>query len=149
MIWTKNFTELSNEEILTIYKARTDPRTTQFCLNNNFSFDNHQNFIHSLKFRDDAIYLIVYNDNDFIGVVSFNNFENKSSEFGMYKNPKVTGVGSTLMEVILNYAKNNLHLQSIIAKVLKHNAKALGLYLKFGFKQYFDDEKFIFLRLDI
>lgn len=147
MIWTKNFANLTSDEVLQVYKARTHPSTLAFS-NTNFSFEEHLGFVKSLKFRSDRVYLMVFDDNEFIGVISFVDIENGSAEFGVYKNPDETGVGDILMQEIIKQAKN-LNINSILASVLKNNPKAIHLYEKFGFNLASQDDKFLYLKLNL
>lgn len=147
MIWTKSFTKLSNDEIVKVYKARTDPTTLEFS-NTNFSFDEYRNFIHSLKFANDKVYLMVYKNNEFIGVILFTNIIGDMAEFGVYKCPSVTNVGDILMRELIKEAKN-LNIKKIVARALKENKKALYLYHKFGFITTVEDDKIVYLKLNL
>ncbi|KAB0611371.1 GNAT family N-acetyltransferase [Campylobacter hyointestinalis] len=147
MVWTKNFTKLSNDEILKVYKARTDPATLKFS-NTNFSFDEHINFIFSLKFAKDKVYFMVYKDDEFIGVISFTNIIGDMAEFGVYKCPSVSNVGDILMKELIKEAKN-LNIKTILARVFKENKKALYLYHKFGFMTMIEDDKIAHLKLNL
>lgn len=147
MIWTKNFVNLTSDEVLEVYKARTHPATLEFS-NTNFSFEEHLSFVHSLKFRSDKVYLMVFDDNEFIGVISFVNIKNGSAEFGVYKNPDKNGVGDILMQEIFKQAKN-LNINSILASVLKNNPRAIHLYAKFGFSLVNQDDKMLYLKLNL
>ncbi len=45
------------------------------------------------------------------------------------------GVGSHLLEEILAFAKNEVHAEIISLEVRSNNARAIGLYKKYGFEK--------------
>ncbi|CUU71275.1 acetyltransferase [Campylobacter hyointestinalis] len=147
MVWTKSFIKINNDEILKVYKARTDPATLQFS-NTNFSFDEYRNFIYSLKFAKDKVYYMVYKDDEFIGVISFTNVIGDMAEFGVYKCPSVPNVGDVLMKELIKEAEN-LNIKKIVARAFKENKKALYLYHKFGFITMIEDDKIAYLKLNL
>ena len=132
MIWLKDFTKLDNSEILAVFHARKSPDVARFS-RSDFSFETHQNFIKYLKYQDDKKYFMVYDDNDFIGVISYICIANGAAEFGIYKSPAASSVGRILMQKMLEFAKNELKLPRIRGRVLENNEKAIVLYEKFGF----------------
>lgn len=145
MIWLKDFTKLDADEILAVFRARTDPSVARFS-KSNFSFETHRNFIKYLKYQDDKKYFMVYDDNDFIGVISFIEISAKDAEFGIYKNPSAAHVGNILMNEMLKFARDKLNIEQIHARALRENTKAIALYRKFGFEITSEDEKIIYLQ---
>lgn len=145
MIWVKKFINLNNDEILAVFKARTDPRTTAFCIRNNFNFDEHLSFVRSLKFRNDKAYFMIYDDESFIAVISFVDISANQAEFGLYKTPGTKSVGKVLMNQMIKLAYS-LNLKTIKAKVLKHNLKAINLYKEFGFEIYYEDKEIFYIK---
>ena len=141
MIWLKNFTELSEDEIKAVYRARMDERTARFCLTK-FDFAEHCKFVDSLKSRKDKIYFMVYEGDVFIGSIYFSDFADGGAEFGLYKNPELSRVGDKLMSEILRYAKFELGVRTLFLRVLAKNTPALRLYEKYGFKkkQFLDNK---------
>lgn len=134
MICFKNFVNLSDDEILAVYRARTDERVADYCSAGKFSYETHLNFIKYLRSQNDKKYFMIYDDDKFIGVINFVNITEKSAEFGIYKNPSVDKVGKILMQEMINYAKFELNLSQITARVLEQNKFAIELYKKFGFE---------------
>lgn len=134
MIELKNFTKLNSDEILATFIARSNPQIASFLTRATPNYEAHKNFINYLKNQNDKLYFMVKKSGDFIGVISFINIKNNSAEFGLFKNPQITGVGNILMKTLLDYAKNELKLKSIQGHVLKKNEKAIALYSHFDFK---------------
>lgn len=142
MIELKNFTNLNSDEILATFIARSNPQIASFLTRAAPNYEAHKNFINYLKNQDDKRYFMLKKGKDFIGVIYFINIKNNSAEFGLFKNPQLTGVGNLLMQNLLAYAKNELKLKNLHSHVLKSNAKALALYAHFDFKmlENSDDE---------
>ncbi|ALV65596.1 UDP-4-amino-4,6-dideoxy-N-acetyl-beta-L-altrosamine N-acetyltransferase [Campylobacter fetus] len=145
MIWAKNFINLNNDEILAVFKARTDPQTTTFCIRNDFNFDEHLSFVRSLKLKNDKAYFMIYDDENFVGVVSFIDINLDQAEFGLYKTPNTKSMGKILMNQMVKLAYS-LNLKTIKAKVLKHNLKAINLYKEFGFEIYCEDKEIFYIK---
>ncbi|WP_163280533.1 UDP-4-amino-4,6-dideoxy-N-acetyl-beta-L-altrosamine N-acetyltransferase [Campylobacter fetus] len=145
MIWAKNFINLNNDEILAVFKARTDPQTTTFCIRNDFNFDEHLSFVRSLKLKNDKAYFMIYDDENFVGVVSFIDINLNQAEFGLYKTPNTKSMGKILMNQMVKLAYS-LNLKIIKAKVLKHNLKAINLYKEFGFEIYCEDKEIFYIK---
>ncbi|OCR99680.1 UDP-4-amino-4,6-dideoxy-N-acetyl-beta-L-altrosamine N-acetyltransferase [Campylobacter fetus subsp. testudinum] len=145
MIWAKNFINLNNDEILAVFKARTDPQTTTFCIRNDFNFDEHLSFVRSLKLKNDKAYFMIYDDENFVGVVSFIDINLDQAEFGLYKTPNTKSMGKILMNQMVKLAYS-LNLKIIKAKVLKHNLKAINLYKEFGFEIYCEDKEIFYIK---
>lgn len=101
------------------------------------SLKNHLSFIKYLKTTKEKLYFLVQQNDDFIGVIDFYNFKDSSCEFGLYANPemKLAGIGKILTESSIKYAFDVLKLSSLKLEVFSDNAKALGLYRSFNFKE--------------
>lgn len=100
------------------------------------SLENHMKFIESLKNSEDKIYFLVKKDDEFIGVIDFNNIkENESLIMGIYTNPSLKGYGKILIETIINFSFYILKVKKIFAEVFFENEKAYNLYKKYNFKE--------------
>jgi UDP-4-amino-4,6-dideoxy-N-acetyl-beta-L-altrosamine N-acetyltransferase len=97
----------------------------------------HLKFIENLKNNTKNKYFLVQKNNTEIGVIYFNKIDviNKSTYFGLYANINLSGVGSALLEIICNYAFEQLKISSLNAEVFKKNKKAIYLYNKFKFRE--------------
>jgi UDP-4-amino-4,6-dideoxy-N-acetyl-beta-L-altrosamine N-acetyltransferase len=128
-IKVKNFTELSKEEILKVYKWRNDLRIRKYMLDSEeFSEEDYFKLIENLKKSKEWAFFLVED----VGVIDFINIceINESAELGLYSNPDKFGVGNILMNEILNFPYKKLYL-----KVFSNNDKAIKLYKRFDFKE--------------
>ena len=92
---------------------------------------------------------ILYKD-DVIGEIRFKGIEDSCSEIGIvlkndrYKNK---GMGTIALTKALDYAKDHLKINKIVAKILKTNKRSQHLFEKIGFVFYDEDEHFVNLRI--
>jgi UDP-4-amino-4,6-dideoxy-N-acetyl-beta-L-altrosamine N-acetyltransferase len=102
---------------------------------NDISEAEHLVFIESLKTRTDRRYFLVQHEGVDIGIIDFNDISATSATLGLYANPKLDqkGIGSLLMQSIVEYAFKRLKVQILKAEVFEDNTKAKALYEKFGF----------------
>ncbi|EAI3993489.1 UDP-4-amino-4,6-dideoxy-N-acetyl-beta-L-altrosamine N-acetyltransferase [Campylobacter jejuni] len=133
MIGLKDFTHLNGNEILLIWQWRNDEKISQFMKTKYIDFQEHLNFITSLKKDQSKKYFLVFKDDGAIGVIDFINIMQDSCEFGLYAKPDLKGIGQILIQEIKKYAFENLKIKELKACVFKQNKKALDLYLKNGF----------------
>jgi len=99
------------------------------------TLDEHLRFINSLENRSDKRYFLVKRDNDYLGVIDFNDISEDFAELGIYSNPDIRHVGAMLMETIIDYAFTQLNLAKLCAKVFSDNIRAKHLYEKFDFTE--------------
>lgn len=127
---------------------RNEPKIATFMKNKKIDLKEHLEFCENLK-RDKAKkYFLVFENEKPVGVIYFVDIEKEHCEFGLYQNPNLKGKGRILMREILGFAKINLKLKNLYARVYKNNAKALALYEKNGFKCFKQDDELFYLRLD-
>ena len=131
-----NFTKLTLDEKKMILEWRNAPSVKKWMYNRDeISLENHLKYIDSLNSRDDRVYFLVKNGNNFIGVVDLTEIKKeRSAELGIYVNPELKGYGSLLMNKIIEYVFNELHIKVLNANVYEDNIKAIKLYKKFNFK---------------
>ena len=131
-----NIIELSNDEKEMILKWRNNKNIRKWMYNSiPISKSSHFEFIDRLKFDEKNRYFLVKDDFLSIGVIYINNIDNKSASLGLYTNPTLKGKGSILMDLIINYAFDNLSLKILYIEVFKENQKAIKLYKKFNFRE--------------
>lgn len=133
-----NFTDLTLEEKKMVLLWRNHPTIKQWMYNSDdILLENHLNFIESLKGCTDKLYFLVKRGDDYIGVIDFTNIdkESKSSEFGLYANIELKGMGKVLLNSICEYGFHTLNINKLIAEVFTENEKAINLYKKFNFKE--------------
>ena len=118
------------------------------------TLDDHLKYINSLKTRDDRLYFLVKKDTKAIGVIDFINIniDEKTAEFGIYANPDLKGVGSMLMESIINYAFKELNLKTLKAEVFEENSAGIKLYNRYNFiktgEKEFNNKKLVCMELN-
>lgn len=126
------------EEKKTVLSWRNNPNIKQWMHNSDdISLENHLAFIETLKSCTDKLYFLVKQGNSYIGVIDFTNIDkgNKSSNFGLYANIELKGMGKVLLNSISEYAFKSLNIKKLIAEVFIENKKAINLYQKFNFKE--------------
>lgn len=135
-----NFIDLKLEEKEMILKWRNHPDIRKWMYNQDeIKFEEHLNFIDSLKLRKDKLYFLVKKEDDFIGVIDFTQLVNKESvHMGIYSNPNINGNGKILLNKIIDYSFNNLKVERIFSEGLMENEKAYILYKSFNFKDIFE-----------
>lgn len=96
----------------------------------------HFEFIENLKTKENKRYFLVQRENENIGVIDFTDITQSSATMGIYANPylKEKGIGSILLQAIVDYAFDVLKVQTLKAEVFATNTKAKTLYKKFGFR---------------
>lgn len=134
MIELKNFRNISNEESLAVFVARSHPEISHFITGRPANFEAHKNFINYLKTQNNKEYFMVLKAGKFIGVISFVNIANGEAEIGFYKNPNLVGIGKILIETLLQEAQK-LGLKTLNARVMKENVRSFKLLKSFGFLQ--------------
>jgi len=139
----KNFTNLNEKEKLEVLEWRNHSDTARFMHTKNIPLATHLKFIEQLQSDASQQHFLV----DAIGVINFKSITATSAEFGLYKNPYKSGVGSQLMQEALFYAFNVLKLKKITLEVYNANAKAITLYKKFGFKKVDIKENLVMMEL--
>ena len=145
-----NFTTLRKKEKQRILSWRNHPNIRKWMHNSEIiSYQEHKDYIESLKKRNDRIYFFVKKQHKAIGVVDLTDidYKKKSAELGIYANPKLKAQGKILLEAILQYGFLILKLQCIKVTVLKSNQTALNLYNSFSFTQTKETKEFIYMEL--
>ena len=132
-----NFIDISSKEKKMVLSWRNHQDIRKWMSNKKeITLEEHSNYIDSLFYKKDRIYFLVKESNDYLGVIDFTNIvENEFSEFGIYVKPGLRGVGTKLMDIIINNAFNVLKLKKLIANVCVDNEKAKKLYKKFNFNE--------------
>ena len=132
-----NFTDLSLNEKKMILEWRNHSSIRQWMFTSEcISLQNHLKYIDTLNTRDDRSYFLIKRISQSIGVIDFTNIDhrNKTTEFGLYANPALRGVGNQLMESVIDYAFNTLDIKKLIAEVFEENYAAIKLYKRYDFK---------------
>jgi RimJ/RimL family protein N-acetyltransferase len=96
-------------------------------------------WISSFKENPDALVLVAEIKNQIIGLLFFiSNSKRKTShtgEFGLSVHPRFQGIGigRTLIELLLSWAKQNIKIEKVYLTVLNTNHQAIQLYKNLGF----------------
>lgn len=101
--------------------------------------ENHIAYYHSRIETKEVIQYIIVCDQIDIGTVFLRDidYKNGKAEFGIFIGEKRyigKGIGSKVVELILQEAFNNLHLNKVFLRVLSKNERAIKSYIKSGFK---------------
>ena len=130
-----NFIDISSEEKKMVLAWRNHKDIRKWMSNKNkITLKEHLMYVNSLSTKNDRIYFLVKELDNYLGVIDFTSIvENEFAEFGVYAKPNLIGIGSTLMNRIIDYAFNILKLNKLIANVYVNNEKAIKLYKQFNF----------------
>lgn len=135
----KNFVNLANQERIMILRWRNNEHIRKWSYSEHIiSKAEHVRFINRLKEDENNFYYLVQRRNSqYVGVISLNklNFNHKNAYLGIYSNPKLTGVGSLLMESLKDVAFKIAKLHSLKLEVIENNKRAIRFYKKHRFKQ--------------
>ncbi len=131
-----NFIDLSYDEKVEILSWRNHLSVRKWMLKKEpITLEQHISYIELLKEKEDRLYFVVKQYGKSVGVIDFTNINNQEAEIGIYSRPILKGVGSFLMENILEYGFYQLKLKKLLVKVFEDNFSAIRLYKKFNFKQ--------------
>lgn len=85
----KNFIDLNYDEIVMVWNWRNDKSIRQWMYNQDkIKYENHLNFIDSLRSEKHKKYWMVFRNEKPIGVTSIVNIESTSGEWGYYIGPE-------------------------------------------------------------
>ncbi|MDA3886293.1 MAG: UDP-2,4-diacetamido-2,4,6-trideoxy-beta-L-altropyranose hydrolase [Candidatus Delongbacteria bacterium] len=133
-----NFIDLSIDEKKMVLMWRNDPNIRKWMFAQEIiSLNDHLNYIDSLEEKEDRTYFLVKKASQAIGVIDFTNIDNKNkrTEFGIYSNPEIKGVGNSLMNSIIDYAFNKLKINTLVSEVFDSNNAAISLYIRYSFEE--------------
>ncbi len=132
----KLFVDFKNDEML--FEDKKDIKE--------FIYDETKvnNYIQN-KEKDGYILLAILYKEDVIGEIRFKGIEDSCSEIGIvlkndrYKNK---GMGTIAISKALDYAKDILKLNKVVANILKTNKRSQHIFEKIGFIFYDEDDHF-------
>lgn len=132
----RNFTTLTPTESAMVLRWRNTEKVRSFMYNDTpISAKEHTAFLASLHHREDKRYFLVFRDDEPLGVVDLTHIDEDSAIIGLYASPEQEehGIGSLLMQCLMSYGFEQLHLKRLYAEVFADNRSAKRLYEKFGF----------------
>lgn len=135
-----DFIDLTNEEHAMILSWRNDARIKQWMYTtHDISWQEHTAFVNSLKERADAFYFLVKQDGKGIAVLDFTDYDpiEKSIYFGLYADPelKYPGIGRVLETIALEYACEELKVNTLRLELFSENIVVRNLHKKHGFTE--------------
>lgn len=120
------------------------------------TIERERNYISSISNSEKDIFLVAFKNEELVGTANYTTFVKKRmshrGEIGISvrKSAWGLGIGSMLMEKLLDFAKNTAKADIVSLEVRSDNERAINLYKKFGFekigcfKGYFKiDEEFV------
>lgn len=146
-----NYIDLTAEEHQIIWQGRNHPDIRKWMAQTKgFSFEEHMNYVMSLKNRQDRIYWAVFQDNCIIGTKCLNPYDEqkKEGEMGTFLLPSYIGkgfgwkIGRDFIDYLLGKKLQRIHIRTKI-----ENTRDQALNLKLGFKEYFRDEDFVYMEI--
>ena len=134
-------TEVDAENIISYSKilfASTDQVLTTL-EEYTISIEDEKVWINTFNQNPDSIILIAELENQIVGLLFFkSNSKKKNShtgEFGVSVHPNFQGVGigRLLIERLIDWTKNNIHIEKVYLNVFGTNQNAIKLYKNLGF----------------
>lgn len=104
------------------------------------TYDQQYAYISRVKDQKNSCFLVAILDGKIIGTLTFISSNRKRLEhrgemgIAVLKNFWGVGIGSSLIDCFLKWAKSNGVTRKVDLLVREDNISAIGLYLKFGFK---------------
>lgn len=133
----KSFTELSDSESREIYEGRNHEHVRKWMTSEEpISFDEHLNFINTLKSSSSKIYFRVERMGNFAGVYSLNNFQKGGSAIGgfwiaPYARERLLGLN--VIYNCIDYVFKNYSLESIQGYQMIGNKSVAKINSALGF----------------
>lgn len=135
-----NYTLLNADEKKLVLKWRNHPGVRAWMYSDHLiSAKEHYKYLKALRKDNRNFCWLVKSRQGYLGIISLNKFDgkNRNAYLGIYANPcdKVPGAGSKLMECLKFLAFKKARLHSLKLEVISINERALGFYLKHGFRK--------------
>ena len=105
------------------------------------SLEEEEQYIASLENSDKNVFYVARDGEEIVGTGSFSAFQQERmahrGEFGISvrKSHWNRGIGTKLLEKILDFAKNTAEAEIVSLEVRSDNKSAIHLYSKFGFEK--------------
>jgi len=133
-----NFIDLTYKEKVMVLNWRNHTHIKKWMYtNSDISIETHLAFIQGLKEKKENKYFLIKQDEEFLGVIDFTNFNKieNSIYFGLYANPeiKIPGIGRILEKTSIEYAFNILNVAILKLEVFSENKQVRNLHKKFHF----------------
>lgn len=131
-----DFIDLSQYEQQLVLSWRNNSTIRKWMFNSaKIAWEDHLNFIESLKADQSSSYMLIKYWGQPIGVSNLTRVDKKhrSAHLGVYARPDLRGAGNILMELIIKTAFQEMQLDSLTAEVFEENVAAINLYKRFHF----------------
>lgn len=105
------------------------------------SVEDERNYIESLKESASSVMFVAKKDGKIVGTASFNGMTRERMKHrggfavSVMKDEWGQGIGSRLLEAVIDFAKNTVHAEIISLEVRSDNVRAIALYEKYGFEK--------------
>ena len=103
--------------------------------------EDEENYLEMLAKTDSSVMLTAKKDGNIVGTASFSGMQRERMKhrgelaISVKKSEWGSGIGSLLMEHIIDFAKNTAHAEIISLEVRSDNTRAISLYKKYGFEK--------------
>lgn len=103
--------------------------------------DDEKTWISRLNQNPDALLLVAFQGKELVGFLFFlPNTKKKiahTGEFGVNVHPshQGEGIGKAMVETLLVWANNNIHIEKVYLTVFATNSQAIALYKALGFRE--------------
>ncbi|WP_163409761.1 GNAT family N-acetyltransferase [Flavobacterium ajazii] len=105
------------------------------------TIEEEKDWINSFLINENSLLLVAEYDNEIIGNIDLNGNRRKIMEhtavigMGMLKEWRNSGLGTALLQLAIEWAKENTILELLWLQVYTENKLGLGLYRKMGFEE--------------
>lgn len=145
---------LQEDDALVSYKWRNNPEIWKYTgsrPDREITQDIELEWIKNVIKRDNEKRFAILADNVYVGNTQLTSISNESAIFHIFIGDtryRGKGVASKAMDLLIDYAKDNLKLKKIMLTVNPNNKSALVLYQKKGFASVGIDSKNFFIKME-
>lgn len=148
-----NYIHLTEEQSHQVWECR-NREEIRACMSNTapFSFEAHKQFVRSLQDQNTKTYIAFFCGQQFVASVDLVGIDcHNQAERGLFIHPDFQGMylGKYVENHIETLAREQYHLHTLVAEVLKSNARSLAYHLAMGYAQISEDANYYYLEKQI
>ena len=148
-----NYVDMSEEQSRQVWECR-NIKEIRVCMTNPepFSFESHQQFLHSLKGNTSKLYMALFFNDRFAASYDLVVIEpGTKAERGLFVNPEFQGMGlgEYLEKQMVAIARANYGVHRLLAEVLKSNPRSLHYHEAVGYRVVREDDTYYYLEKEV
>ena len=148
-----NYTDMTGEQSYSVWKCRNLPEI-RACMSQPDAFDyvSHSRFVSRLVYDETCAYFAWFRKGKCIASYDFTDIQpGVSAERGLYIHPSYQGmrIGTHIEQEMVEYAKEQYHIHTLYAAVLKTNPASYHYHLHNGYTLQEEDNEYYILEKQI